>query len=577
VTETNASTGEGAEPIAPQARLATGREEDARALSASSREQAAFERWCDRLLVGAGAALALFALLQLLQYKYGRDQGIYAVVADSVVHGGLPYRDSWDFKPPGIFYVYALARALFGSGQIGIRLLEALGFAALVPVFMTLSKRLFGTRLAGFIGAVVAILVNVQLEFWHTSQPESFGGILTMVGLLLVTDPAAVKSDGSVARRGWVSWIAAGALFGTAGLMKPQLAGASGVAAVYLAWQMHRAGHGWKRWWPPFVSLAGGSLLPILLIIGWFKARGAWGELHHTLFVFAPGYGATTWYPEWWANYLFYAFELATVSASGIVFVGLMLALALGKRTPELPGLLLVFGIAALHLLGIAVQSKFFPYHFAGTFPLFAFVAGLGWWKLWQASKSKGAIAVVAFLALVVFLARARTATRDLGETFWDRSMQRTTALLSGDPAQREAVDARLYSVADVSYGQNMKVVRWLTANTSPNDSVYIWGFEPFIYDAAKRRPATRFIYNVAQRVSWYREEARAKLMEDLTRELPKAIVVEHRDVFPVVTGDSLDSEASLQGFWALKNLIDTRYLFVSTIDDFDIYRLRPE
>lgn len=576
MTETNASTGEAIDPIASQARLAPARE-DSPDHAASSGEQATFDRWSDRFLVGAGAGLALFALLQLLQYKYGRDQGIYAMVADQVVHGGMPYRDSWDFKPPGIFYVYALARALFGSGQIAIRLLEALGFAALVPVFMTLSKRLFGTRLAGFIGAVVAILVNVQLEFWHTSQPESFGGILTMVGLLLVTDPRAVKGDGTVSLRGWGSWIAAGALFGIAGLMKPQMAGASGVAAVYLAWQMHRSGHGWKRWWPPFAALAAGSLLPILFIVAWFKAWGAWGELHHTLFVFAPGYAATTWYPEWLPNYLFYAFELATVSASGIVFVGLMLALALGERTPEVPGLLLVFGTAALHLAGIAVQSKFFPYHFAGTFPLLSFVAGLGWWKLWQASKRKGPIAVVAFMALVVFLARARTATRDLGETFWDRSMQRTSALLSGDPAKREAVDARLYSVADVSYDQNMKVVRWLVDNTSSNDTVYIWGFEPFIYDVAKRRPATRFIYNVAQRVSWYREEARAKLMDDLNRQLPKAIIVEHRDVFPVVTGDSLDSEASLQGFWALKNLIDTRYLFVSSIDDFDIYRLRPE
>lgn len=576
MTETNASTSAAVEPSAAQARLAPSRDE-ARDSSSSIREQATFDRWSDRFLVGSGAALALFALVQLLQYKYGRDQGIYAVVADSVVHGGMPYRDSWDFKPPGIFYVYALARVLFGSGQLGIRLLEALGFAALIPTFMTLSKRLFGTRLAGFIGAVVAIVVNVQLEFWHTSQPETFGGILTMVGLLLVTDPRAVVDDGKVSRRGWVSWIGAGCLFGIAGLMKPQMAGASAVAAVYIAWQMHRDGHGWKRWWPPFAALGSGSVMPILLIVAWFKARGAWGELHHTLFVFAPGYGATTWYPEWWANYLFYAFELATVSASGILFVGLMLGLALGDRKPEVPGLLLVFGVAALHLLGIAVQSKFFPYHFAGTFPLFSFVAGLGWWKLWQAGKRKGPVALVAFMALLVFLLRARTATRDLGETFWDRSMQRTTALLSGDPAQREATDAKLYSVADVSYGQNMKVVRWLVDNTGANDPVYIWGFEPFIYDIAKRRPATRFIYNVAQRVSWFREEARARLMDDLNRELPKAIVVEHRDVFPVVTGDSLDSEASLQGFWALKNLIDTRYLFVTTIDDFDIYRLRPE
>jgi len=559
-----------------QARLAPAKERE-REKEARDAEQVSFERWSDRGLVGAGVALAFYSLLQLVQYKYGRDQGIYAVVADAVVRGGMPYRDSWDFKPPGVFCVYALARALFGSGQWGIRLLEAAGFAALVPSFMTLTRRLFGSRMAGFMGAVIAILVNAQLEFWHTSQPESFAGILTIVGLVLATDERAVVESGRVTRRGWLCWAGAGVLFGMAGLMKPQMIGASGVVAAYLAWQLHRTGVVWKRAWPPVAALAAGSVLPLLVIAGWFKVRGAWAELHHTLFVFAPGYGATTWHPEWWANYAYYAVEIALVTVSGFLFAGLVLAVSLGRRRHEVPGLLLLAGITTLHLAGIAVQSKFFPYHFAGTLPLIALVAGLGWWKLWQASKRKGPLAVAGFLALVVFLARARTATKDLAETFWDRSGQRTSALLSGDAERSASLDEKLYSVADVSYGQNMKVVRWLQDNTAADDPVYIWGFEPFIYDVAKRRPATRYIYNVPQRVAWFRDEARSRLMKDLQRELPKAIVVEHRDVFPVVTGDSLDSEASLQGFWALRELIDTRYMHAAAFGDFDVYRLRSE
>ncbi|MBI5532624.1 MAG: glycosyltransferase family 39 protein [Deltaproteobacteria bacterium] len=532
--------------------------------------------WSDRALIAGGIALALFALLQVLQYKYGRDQGIYAVVADSMVRGGMPYRDMWDFKPPGVFFVYALARAVFGPGQWGIRLLQALCLAALVPAFMTLSRRLFGTRLAGFMGAVVAIVVDAQLEFWHTAQPESFGGVLTVIGLVLVTDEKILAPDKGLRRRAWAMWVGAGACFGLAGLMKPQMGGASLVASIYLLLELRRQGLSWKRSAMSVVGVGAGTLLSLLLCVSYFKARGAWGDLYQTLFVFAPGYGSTTWSSEWWPNYLYYAFEYFSVAGAGPLFIGMALTLGLARTdSRETRGLLLILGIVFLHLVGIAIQSKFFPYHFAGTYPLGAFIGGLGLWKLWRICQRRGPTYVVLFVGMFYLFARARTATRDLGETFWDRSWQRTSVLMSGDAAARERVAAKLYSVADVDYEQNMKVVRWLQANTAPTDPVYIWGFEPFIYDVAQRMPATRYIYNVPQRVAWFREESRGRLMEDLRRSPPRAIVVEHRDVFPVVTGDSLDSEASLLGFWDLKNLIDTQYSRVATIEDFDVYLRR--
>ncbi len=81
----------------------------------------------DRLLLGAALLTATFCLAQLLLMPYGRDQGIYAVVADAVLRGGMPYRDAWDFKPPGIYLVYALVRAVLGPAQVSIRIAEIVG------------------------------------------------------------------------------------------------------------------------------------------------------------------------------------------------------------------------------------------------------------------------------------------------------------------------------------------------------------------------------------------------------------------------------------------------------------------
>src|SRR5262249_59483840 len=133
----------------------------------------------------------------------------------------------------------------------------------------------------------------------------------------------------------------------------------------------------------------------------------------------------------------------------------------------------------------------------------------------------------------------------------------------------------KLYSVADVSYAADQSVASYLRERLEPRELVYIWGFEPMIYDMSGRAAASRYIYNVPQRVAWYRDRARADLMADLARHPPRAVVVEHRDVFPAVTGDAIDSADTLKKFPALDARIREGYDFVTTIEDFDVYMKR--
>ena len=121
----------------------------------------------------------------------------------------------------------------------------------------------------------------------------------------------------------------------------------------------------------------------------------------------------------------------------------------------------------------------------------------------------------------------------------------------------------------------NRAVAAWLDEHTRRDQKVFVWGFEPVIYDLADRDPATRFLYDVPQRVAWAKEAARATLMDDLGRTPAAAIVVEHRDVFPMVTGDAIDSADTLQEFGALRTLLAERYTLVESIEDFDLYLAR--
>jgi hypothetical protein len=228
--------------------------------------------------------------------------------------------------------------------------------------------------------------------------------------------------------------------------------------------------------------------------------------------------------------------------------------------------------VIAIQLVGVAMQGKFFPYHYGAALVVGSLIAGLGAFKLWQRAVAKGWPGVAAYVVLVPVIFLARSATRNTDTDFLDRCLSRQRQLLGLSGATNEELDGRLYSVADVSYDADRRVAALLRERLAPHELAYIWGFEPMIYDMSERRPASRYIYNVPQRVAWFKETAQKGLMADLDAHPPKAFVVEHRDVFPAVTGDSIDSADTLKKFPALAERLRERYNLEITIEDFDVY-----
>ncbi|HEX7670227.1 MAG TPA: hypothetical protein VF395_11615, partial [Polyangiaceae bacterium] len=82
---------------------------------------------------------AVLVMLPTCWYRYGLDQSLYHYVGTGWLRGMLPYRDSFDIKPPAIYALYALANLCFGHGQHAIRIAEigcvlALGFTTAAAV-----------------------------------------------------------------------------------------------------------------------------------------------------------------------------------------------------------------------------------------------------------------------------------------------------------------------------------------------------------------------------------------------------------------------------------------------------------
>ncbi len=510
--------------------------------------------------------VVLFSCVQILLFSFGRDQGIYAVVADVMARGGMPYRDVWDFKPPGIFHVYQLAQGLFGRNMVAPRILEVAGLLATVVALRWLSHVWFGERTIGVVAGAVAALLHAQLEFWHTAQPETFGGYLTILAMLLtVWDPS---------RRRLVAWAAVGVSFGLCFLLKPPMAGGALVCAAYLARREAWRGAAGVRVALPFLVVAAASAVPIALCAAWFRARGAWPALHQTLFEFTPHYTAIGWVDRSTPAMLYVGIQEGLTKYSALLPAALVAAVALpALHSREREAKLMVLGVSVMHFVGIAMQGKFFPYHFGATFPVLAIVAGLGIYKVWRRALGVGAPGVVALAVALVLLVLMRDASRDVPHGFWKRSWVRLAyALRSGGPSTRAELDAELYYVADYDLAADRRVADALVRLAPPDAPVFVWGFEPVVYWLSDRHPPTRFIYNVAQRVEWSRDWSQAELARDLRRAPPAVIVVEHHDVFPMVTGDAYDSHRSLERFPELADMLSTEYEHAERIQDFDLY-----
>jgi hypothetical protein len=242
----------------------------------------------------------------------------------------------------------------------------------------------------------------------------------------------------------------------------------------------------------------------------------------------------------------------------------------------EREGLFLVLGFISVELAGVCMQGKFFAYHYGATLPLVAFIGGVGLYKLWRRCLMGGAAGVTVFVLFVVVTAIMRTAARDL-DSFWDRSAVRMQYLFRIGPyPTRELMDRELALAADYDLDNDRRLAAEIRRRTPEAAPVYVWGFEPVVYLLADRPPATRFIYNVPQRVQWAREHARSTLMQELARRPPQLIAVQRNDVFPSVTGDELDSRRALETFPELSTLIEEDYALIESIDDFELYERLP-
>ena len=214
--------------------------------------------------------------------KPARDGGFFLYAGQQIVDGNLPYRDFWDSKGPGIFYINALGLFLGGGSRWGVWLVEFLCiFGMLWLLYDTLSKRwgigaaLFGAALAGF---------GLRAVLGYGNYTEEYALLFNAAGLVLFLAMVDVE-------RNYWKYIWVGAFFGLSFTFRANNIGGffAILGSIFLYYIFKR--HFWEALRIILAALAGFAL-PLIVWALYFAIMGSVGEMLYASIIFNFSYSA---------------------------------------------------------------------------------------------------------------------------------------------------------------------------------------------------------------------------------------------------------------------------------------------
>ena len=527
-----------------------------------------------------------------LWWPFGPDQGIFAWVGDVILQGGMPYRDAWEVKGPVVHYAYALSQLLFGRVMWGIRLLDLAVLALALPFLWRMAARLFDET-AAKLAVVLFTLWYANGGYWSTSQPDGWAAMLLIIAVYhllnnsdsvtaaLSTSKIEEPAGPRAARLGAKTrltpqkldmlMLAAGAIIGLCSLIKPIYATYLLLFVIYAL--AHPTAHPARV---RFIRSVGLGLLSwgliILLMVAWFAYRGALADLIEVQITFNStvhrlAHTRTT--PAQLQLILGFALQ-------GWILVALLPAVVGGmslwqRRRPE-AGVLGAWML--LTLLLVMMQNKFYLYHWFPLYGPLAIIAGGGVSRLLAVQNLPAVREMPGLKYLSPALLALMFSTAMIVPTL---SLLRWGLAINGYQSWESYYQGfGTYGEGDFSFKADQEVAQFISQQTSPQDTVLVWGFEVLVNYLSGRPSPSRFGFNYALvrgSENMLEPAYRAEFMQALYSNPPRYILILDEDKNDLM---AKTSRQFVNDFPALKTFIDTHYQLETTIEHFAVWQYRP-
>lgn len=507
---------------------------DSRQLDSLATQDAVFVERGLRVLAWVGVCAAALWLVMSMTYPFGWDQGILAWAGGIVLAGGMPYADAWDMKGPLAYYVFAISQALFGVHLWSIRVLDAALLAAAALSLYRIAAVMFASRAAAQWATLVFVLWYASHSFWHTAQPDGWAGMLLVIGLQPLLSSRTLKPS-HIARAG----VCAGAIT----LLKPVYAAFLFLPLAYL-WLAASE----RRLRRSTIAVAA-WLLPLALAAGWFAVRGALDDLWAVHIRYSALYaGLNPGNPARGLVEYFLSKPVISVAAPALIYGGIAL-----WRDASRPTAVVLLCWSALVFVIVALQGRFYAYHWLPLLPAATLIGTAGLYALWARARLFAALQCGA----VVVHSLAPIALEEVRFAAW----------VAGRMDHGQYYDA--YGDA----GHEMRAARWLRESKQPGP-VFVFGWNTAVAWLSQRETVSRFGFSMPLLLGdglEARSLYRAELLDALRRSHPQYIVVGTQS--EQIMGQRL----TIADFPELAALLETDYRPAARFGQLDIHeRVNP-
>ena len=521
-------------------------------------------------------AFVLLRALPNLSYPIGRDQSTYAVIAQGLLHGKQLYRDLWDIKPPGIYYLYIPFLALLGNVWWLVGLIDILWLLVFSYVLYRFSLPFIGEAGAA-LGVAVYACWHCRAGYVNAGQTEDFITLFVMLAYL------AIPRNGRWAKS---RLLIAGLLFGAAFWLKYNAAAFFPLLAFipYLDWKSldsvprrFRLRVPVREWLRSVAILLIGFMLAVGLVLALLGVAGLWTTFWRNHVEILLRYGVS---PIRRGRLDALILIVRTLYVLGLSLLASVVALKIAAVKKELSRIAPICLAAIIGYGTAASQVRLAPYAFETCYPFFALVWGYlgvaayqyirGLWENYRAQGRKSDLIVtragvgIALCLLVLYE----------GHTLVRR--YRDLAAWRRNPDQFFMHYGAQFPIEHLA--SQVRVIRLINERASPGDHLFVWGADCLLYYRTGLTPCTRFVVNHPLISPWGRPGWREQLLASLRKSPPAFIVVAKHDQLPSVTFSQMDSQQFLSSFPQLNNFIHRRYELVSTLADFVLYqRKQPD
>jgi 4-amino-4-deoxy-L-arabinose transferase-like glycosyltransferase len=539
----------------------------------------------DWLILAALLTVITLLALPALTYPLGRDQGEFATIGRGILNGRAPYVELWNPKPPAVFYVYALAMAVFGQTSTALRAIDLIIVPLICLTLYQLAKHLpvgAGLKSAptpnatGFWAALVFAVFYFTETFWTLTQND---------GIVLLPMALAMLCMFNAARQGGRSRLWA---FGCGALSALTLwfkyPFALFVAAVMIGYVWVETRRMTERNAKPLslrspmgniLAFSLGGLLVGLGGIAYLASIGAWEALLESAQV-TSSYTALTFNPQ-----DFMALMTAALGFRwgqwGLLFVlvaiwpilayfrrGVQLNAPTQISTGQVWTVIWLWASAGLAIM--LVQAKGYDYHWLPMLPPLALIAGDTIARLIDIVGAQGFAPLRKLLAVFSIFVLLAILFFNLWPKAWP--------YLTGQETQAEYYAH--FQAGEFVADESIQVANLLRERVVPGDSLFIWGFRPEVYYLSGLNPATRFIFQFPLVGEWYPQAWREETVDTLWAAMPPYVLVLQVDYMPWVTGRDEDSNTLLQEFQDLNDWLIYNYEPDTQIGNFFVWKRKP-